>query len=56
MKLIIVYPPEYRTPIVIETVEDEEDANDRAAEVSQGFGQTLILTEKELKELINLII
>lgn len=55
MKIIITYPPEYKTPMRIETIEDEEDAIDKAAEVSQGFGQALVLTEKEYQKLTELI-
>jgi hypothetical protein len=55
MKVIITYPPEYRTPMRIENIKDEEDAIDKAAEVRQGFGQALVLTEKEYQELLKLV-
>lgn len=55
MKVIIRYPKIYKTPMRIETIKDEEDAIDKAAEVHQGFGQALILSDNELKELGELI-
>jgi len=51
MKLVIKYPPEYKTPIRIEEAEDLEEAWDREDEVKQGFGQALILTDKQWEEL-----
>lgn len=55
MKVIIRYPKEYKTPMSIETIKDIEDAVDRAAEVKQGFGQALVISDKELAELGELI-
>lgn len=55
-KIVIKYPPEYKTPIRIDLAEDREEAYDIQDEVEQGFGSCLILNEEEYKEFLKLAI
>lgn len=53
MKVIIKYNPEYKTPVKVHEVEDVEDAWDLIDEAGQCFGQGIILTDEEFKDIIN---
>lgn len=55
-RLIIAYPPEYKTPIRIEECEDIEEVNDIQDEVQQQFGTCVVLTESQYGELVTNII
>ena len=54
-KVIITYPPEYKTPIKIEERSDEEDLYILIDEVEQQFGKCLIIYDHEWKEFVKLI-
>jgi hypothetical protein len=54
-KIIIKYPPEYKTPIRIEERDVFEEALDLRDEVEQGFGSCIILDEKNYEALKDLI-
>tara|TARA_B100000963_G_scaffold5095_1_gene3876 strand:- start:15339 stop:15536 length:198 start_codon:yes stop_codon:yes gene_type:complete len=54
-KILIKYPPEYKTPIRIEEREDRLDAIDLLDEVEQGFGSCLIFNPQEWDEFIGVI-
>jgi len=53
MKVIIKYIPEYKTPVKVHEVEDVKDAWDLIDEAAQRFGQGIILTDEEFKDIIN---
>ncbi len=55
-KIVIKYPPEYKTPIRIVEAKNREEAYDTQDEVEQGFGSCLILNEEEYKEFLKLAI
>ena len=49
-KILIKYPPEYKTPIRIEERANKLDAIDLLDEVEQGFGSCLIFNPQEWDE------
>lgn len=50
-KIIVRNRPEYKSPLMIFGADDLDEANDTKDEVEQKFGQALILTDQEFKEL-----
>lgn len=53
MKVIIKHNQEYKAPLKVHEVEEEEDAWDLIDEAKQSFGQGIILTDQEFKQLLN---
>lgn len=53
MKVIIKYNPEYKTPVKVHEVEDIKDAWDLIDEAGQSFGQGIVLTDEEFKDIVN---
>ena len=53
MKVIIKYNQEYKTPVKVHEVKEEEDAWDLIDEAKQSFGQGIILTDQEFEQLLN---
>ena len=54
-KIVIKYPPEYKTPIRIEERDDKLDTIDLLDEVEQRFGSCLIFNKEDWKEFCKLI-
>ena len=52
-KVITKHRPEYKTPVKVYSTDDKNEAVEIAAETEQQFGQAIILTDGEFKELIN---
>lgn len=50
-KIIVRNRAEYKSPLIILEADDLDEANDTKEEVEQIFGQALILTDQEFKEL-----
>ncbi len=53
-RVLIKYPPEYKTPLRVAERDDKLDAIDLLDEVEQGFGSCLIFNEEEWKEFLKL--
>ena len=51
-KVITKRRPEYKTPVKVYSTDDKNKAVEIAAKTEQQFGQAIILTDAEFKELI----
>ena len=54
-RVIVTYPPVYKTPIKIEKVDGQEELFDLMDEVEQQFGKCTVIHDHEWKEFVKLI-
>lgn len=52
MKVIVTYPPEYKTPVKVHEVETLEDAYDLIDEANQSFGMGVVITNEEFDKMV----
>lgn len=52
MKVIVTYPPEYKTPVMVQEVETLEDAYEIIDEAKQGFGMGVVITDEEFDKMV----